>query len=120
MADSVALSAPSSSPESIGGPDGGSGVGSSSKEFRPLYGHFNLPENARNDKAFGVIWDYAKSIAPSKDKDSVLFEVIRLGHRLGSVGVGTNPYQKMEMYAKIWKQGREAEHKLTELEAKEV
>lgn len=117
MADQVALSPPSPDTGSTTPEKPGEGIGSQYREFKPLYDMFGIKnESPRSDKAFGAIWEYAKAVAPSKDKDSVLFEVIRLKNKLGSPGIGNNPYYKLELYAKIWKQNRESEKQLHEME----
>lgn len=119
--DQINLNAPSGE-ASVASKDVGPGIGENFHEYNALFQHFGLDgmgdkQNPRYQQALGRIWTYAKSVAPSKDKDSVLFEVIRLGHRLGSPSVGQKPYAKMEMFAREWLKVREGEQRLKELEA---
>lgn len=114
--ETIALSAPEEQPTPPD-PNPDAGVGSQYKEFRPLYDQFNVKvESDRHDKAFEAIWEWAKAHSPGKDKDSVLFEIIKLNNRLGSPNMGMKPYAKLENYVTVWKQHQMAEKRLRDLE----
>lgn len=115
--DQIALSPPTPDAEQPKAVEPGDGIGSSYKEYRPLYDHFNLRvEGARHDKALEAIWEYAKAQSPGKDKDSILFEVMKLNNKLGSPNIGMRPYAKLENYVSVWKRFRQAEDQLKQLE----
>lgn len=119
--ETVALTPPSPTSSSTI-KDVGPGIGENFHEYNALFDHLGLDgkgdkQNPRYQEALSRIWAYAKAVAPSKDKDSILFEVSRLSHRLGSPSVGQKPYAKMEMFAREWLKVREGEQRLQELEA---
>ena len=90
-------------------------LGAAPKEFKSLYDQFEVEPNPRSDDALQKIWEYAKEIAPNKDKDSVVWEVIRLKNRLGSANLGDKPYAKVEAYVTAWFQMKQAEKRMEEL-----
>ncbi len=75
-------------------------------------------ENERASKAYAKIWEWAKTKAESKDRDSVVFEVLRLNRKLGSGGPGTRPWTLLENYVTTYNTAREAEKRLQELEGR--
>jgi hypothetical protein len=92
-------------------------VGDQYKEYSSLYKQFNVSEpSPRMDEAFQKIWEWAKASSVGKDKDSVLFEIIRLKNRLGSPSPGETPWAKVSNYVNVWRQAREASNRLAELE----
>jgi len=88
------------------------------KEWRPLYEHFKLEESINNDKALSKIWAWARSQAQDQKTNSILWEVIKLDHKLGSAGLGNNVYSKIENYITVWNQFHESEKLLKEMEMK--
>jgi hypothetical protein len=89
------------------------------KEHHLLYEQFGIdPSNHPStvDTHMAKIWEYAKAVADSKDKDAIIFEVIRLKNRLGSASLGEKPWSKVLNYVHYWKQMREADSRLKELE----
>lgn len=117
--EQIALSAPSSTP-AMGNPkDVGPGIGENHVDYKPLFEHFGIKDvdNPRHNEALGRIWEYAKNTSQGKDRDSIIFEVIRLNNRLGNTSVGQKPYAKMEMYAREWLKMRQADARIKELEA---
>lgn len=114
---------PPPSSESIAhdkGTDSGE-LGQHALAHKPLFDIFGLTrpsdlENTNHNKALAEIWDYAKQIAPNKDKESVLFEVMRLKSRLGKSGMENNPYLRVQMYVKSYNQMKQSEQRMRELE----
>lgn len=89
------------------------------KEHHHLYDQFGIDANkhdSRTDDQLAKIWDYAKATATGKDKDSIIFEVIRLKNRLGSASLGEKPWSKVLNYVTYWGQMREADSRMKELE----
>ena len=82
---------------------------------QPLYELFDVTKSERIDQDLSLIWDYAKDRAENKDKDSVLYEVIRLKNRLKSPDVGEKPYLRVLLYVREYMKMREAEKRLEEL-----
>lgn len=80
------------------------GIGENYREFIPLYKHFGMEDSKGSDKYLSEIWSYAKGQAISKDKDSIILEVIKLNNQLGSVGLGEQPYSKIYNYLTVMKQ----------------
>lgn len=114
--DSIALAPPSNTP-SVAPEKPGDGIGSASKEWKPLYQHFGIEqETQRHDDALSKIWNWAKNNAESKDKDSIIFEVIKLNHKLGSPSLSNKPYSKLENYIGVVQRYKQAEEQLKELE----
>lgn len=111
---------PTSTEKPIVVKDSEPGVSSQYKEHRPLYEHFGIREGysstSRADDALAKIWQFAKAQAPAKDKDSIVFEVIKWKNKLGSPNLGDKPWAKLEIYATVWLQARKAEEQLQELE----
>lgn len=122
--ESVALapSSPVSSSPNATGADSGI-LGSRPNEHEALFDYFGLTRavdrtNPRHNDALAKIWDWAKSNAENKDRDSVMFEIMRLKNRLGTPGIENNPYLKVEMYVKTWQQARDADERMREMEAR--
>lgn len=89
------------------------------KEHHWLYEQFGISptdHSPNTDEQLARIWEYAKATATGKDKDSVLFEVIRLKNRLGSANLGEKAWSKVYNYVTYWKQMREADQRMKELE----
>lgn len=84
-------------------------------EFQSLYNQFDVEPSGRVDDALKKIWDYAKEKSPNQDKDSILWEVIRLKHKLGSPNLGEKPYAKVEAYVTAYFQMKEAEKRMEEI-----
>lgn len=91
------------------------GIGSTYREYAPLYEQFGVEKNSKNDKALEQIWEYCKSQAVDDSKDSVILQVIRFNHQLGTPGVGEAPYSKMLNYIKVYQQFKQAGDTLEEL-----
>jgi len=86
------------------------------REWLPLYKYFNLDESEKHDRTLAIIWEWAKKQAPNKDRDSILFEVIKLNNRLGSTGIGENPYAKIINYITVYNRYKESEEELKRIE----
>lgn len=115
--EAVSYSPVSSSPtESV---DIAASIGADYKEFLPLAEKFGLdgkkvaPHVERNLIA---IWDWAKSRAETKDKESILWQVTKLSNRLGDAQYGSAPYSKVMAYVSTYNSMREAENRLKEME----
>ena len=91
------------------------GIESTYKEFIPLYDHFNIEKSGKTDIALSEIWEYCKSNSVNKDRDSIMLEVIRFDHELGTGSLSDRPYAKMLNYIKVYKQFRKAGNLLDEL-----
>jgi hypothetical protein len=85
------------------------------KEFNPLYKHFGVEPSPRTDDALEQIWEYAKSQSDSKDIDSIILQVIRFNHELGSPSLGESAYSKMYNYLTVYKQFKEKGDLLSKL-----
>jgi hypothetical protein len=92
------------------------GIGDDHIDFKPLYERYQAAPNPRTDRIFEEIWNWAKSQAPEKDKDSILWEVSKLSNRLGSAGVGEKPWVKVIAYVSTYNQLRSAEERLKQME----
>jgi hypothetical protein len=88
------------------------------KEFTALYKHFGVEPSPRTDEALAEIWQYAKEQAPSKDRDSIILQVIKFNNELGSPGLGDSPYSKMYNYLVVYKQFKKAGKLLDDLKSK--
>lgn len=89
------------------------------QEHSALYEQFGVDpgkHEPRVDEHLAKIWNYAKSVAAGKDKDSIVFEVVRLKNRLGSASLGERPWSKVLNYVTYWSQMREADQRMKELE----
>jgi hypothetical protein len=111
------------SPPQETGPIGGDGkvevgIESNYREFAPLYRHLEIDKTDRADKALGEIWDYLKQVSPSKDKDSVILEYIKLAHELGSSSFGEPSYAKVYRYVRVYNQFKKSGDLLEELKQK--
>lgn len=95
--DKVALTAETEEPKPIEQPS--DGIGSNVKEYSPLYDHFGIDNhNPKVDSALNKIWEYAKSISEGKDKESILFTVIKLSHRVATSSLSNSSYRNLLMY----------------------
>lgn len=89
------------------------------KDFEPLYQFFDVGNpNPRLDEIMSKIWDWAKSQTSDSKKDNVIYEVIRLKHRLGEPSMGERPWAKLLNYITIQNRVKEDELRLDELERK--
>jgi len=84
-------------------------------DFTPLYEQFNVEKAPRVDKALGAIWEWAVKTAPNKDRESVIFEVIKLKHRLGTGNIGDKSYMNAWNYVTTYKRMTEDVKKLEEM-----
>jgi hypothetical protein len=91
------------------------GIESTYREYAPLYEQFGVEKNSKNDKALEQIWEYCKSQAPAQDKDSVILQVIKFNHELGTPGVGEMPYSKMLNYIRVYRQFKQSGDLLEDL-----
>ena len=107
VASPVESSTPSKTPDM--------GIGALHKEFNPLYKHFSLEESKASDKALETIWEYAKSQSPSKDKDSIILQVIKFNHEIGSANIGEPVYAKMYRYLQVYRQFKDAGELMKEM-----
>jgi len=82
---------------------------------QPLYELFDITKSERIDSDLSLIWRYANEKAENKDKDSVLYEIIRLKNRLKSPDVGEKPYLRVLLYVREYMKMRDAEKKMGEL-----
>jgi len=93
-----------------------SGIGELHVDFAPLKERWDIKDSSRDDM-LKSIWEYAKEMSPIKDsKDAIMLEVSRLANRLGSVGYGEKPWIKVYQYVSTWKQMKDADKRLKELE----
>lgn len=83
----------------------------------PLYKHFDIEKSDKADKALEMIWTWAKGQSEGKDKDSIILQVIKLNHELGSPGLGEPPYAKMGRYLEVLRQFKESGKLLEEMKA---
>lgn len=82
----------------------------------PLTDFFQVGEETPDVKQkLGKIWAWAQEQSPNKDKDSVLFEVIKLKNRLGEASIGEMPWSRLLNYISIANRIKEDEKKLEEL-----
>lgn len=88
-------------------------VSSEYKEFTPLLDRFGLDkkDNSR-DNMMRDIWEWAKSRAEAKDKDSILWELTKLENRIGSPSGTDAPWTKMSTYISTYNRMRDAEEQL--------
>jgi hypothetical protein len=85
----------------------------------PLYQYFDMPDKTpRLDEILGKIWSWAKEQSGDQRKDSVLYEVIKLKHRLGEPSIGEKPWAKILNYISIQNRVKEDQLRLEELERK--
>jgi hypothetical protein len=94
------------------------GIESNYREFAPLYKHFDVEKSDKADAALEQIWEYCKGQAVNKDKDSVILQVIKFNHELGSGDMDEAPYMKMLRYLKVYKQFEDSGKLLEELKKK--
>jgi len=85
------------------------------KGHMPLYQLFDVAKTDRTEQDFSLIWEYAKSRAENKDKDSILYEVVRLKNRLKSPDIGEKPHLRVLLYVREYMKMREAEKRMEEL-----
>jgi len=85
------------------------------KNHKPLYQLFDVVKSERVDQDLSLIWEYAKDRAENKDKDSVLYEIIRLKNRLKSPDIGEKPYLRILLYVREYLKMRDAEKRMEEL-----
>lgn len=103
---SIDTSAKETTPDSISMPN----------EHEALKDVFKTNEkSSRIDEYMSLIWDYAKNAAVNKDKESVIFEAIRLKNRLGSPSLGENPFTRVINYIKINNRMKNDERTLQEM-----
>lgn len=81
----------------------------SDKSYKSLYGHFGLDESEHAEKQMKMIWDYASKLAGSKDKDEVIWQVVKLNHKIGQGDGRTKDHVKLAQYITAWKRMEEAE-----------
>ena len=87
--------------------------------INPLYQYFDMPDkSSRFDEILDKIWGWAKEQTQDQKKDSILYEVIRLKHRLGEPSIGEKPWAKILNYITIQNRVKEDELRLEELERK--
>lgn len=89
------------------------------KEHSSLYEQFGIDpgkHDPRVDEHMAKIWDYAKTVSTGKDKDSIVFEIIRLKNRLGSASLGEKSWSKVLNYVTYWGQMHDADDRMRELE----
>lgn len=91
-------------------------VGGSETSYKALYELFDLKQETRHDTALKAIWEYAKKQSNSTEKDEIRWEVKKLLNKLGSANIGELPYFKAWNYVDTWKQLREKEKRLKEME----
>lgn len=91
------------------------GIESTYREYAPLYEHFGLERSSKVDKDLEQVWEYCKSQSLNQDKDSVMLQVIKFKHELGTPGIGEAPYSKMLNYIKVYRQFKQAGETLEEL-----
>lgn len=111
-AELLAASSPAPSPGAAASSDAPNADGNA---WKNLYKHFEIaPGDPSADGAFQKIWDFALTKANSADRDEVMWEVIRLGHEIGSARMGEKPYGRMSAYVDVMGQMRQAEDRLKE------
>lgn len=88
----------------------------SDKSYKALYGHFGVEENESRDKQMQMIWDYASKMAKSTVKDDVIWQVVKLNHKLGQGDGRTHDYVKIASYITAWKRMEDAEKVVKEME----
>lgn len=89
------------------------------KEHSVLYEQFGIEPGKHAptvDEHMAKIWEYAKTVATGKDKDSIVFEVVRLKNRLGSASLGEKSWSKVLNYVTYWRQMRDADQRMRELD----
>lgn len=86
-------------------------------DYTPLYNEFGvLKPTPSIGEAMQKIWDYAKEVAPTKDRNAVMHEVIKLKNRLGSHSISEKPWAKVLNYVTIWHRQNQAKRQLKELD----
>ena len=86
------------------------------KEFTTLYRLFGIKEpTPRGDEALNKIWQYAKDVAPNKNRESIVWEIIRLKNRVGSSNFGDPTYSKIENYVDAYYNAKKADKIMQEL-----
>lgn len=84
--------------------------------YKSLLKHFDLEESESTNKHMKTIWDYASKLAGSKDKDDVIWQVIKLNHRVGQGDGRTRDHVKLVSYITAWKRMEDAENMVKEME----
>ena len=93
------------------------GIGDLHQDYKPLYEKFGAkPGRESTDRQLAMIWEWAKENAPLKDKDAILWEVTKLSNKLGSSSFNDKPWTKLATYVSTWKQQRDLEKRLKEME----
>ena len=87
----------------------------SNSSHKPLYELFDVEKSERVEQDLKSIWEYAKDRAENKDKDSVLYEVVRLKNRMKSPDVGEKPYLRVLLYVREYMKMRDAEKNMGDL-----
>jgi hypothetical protein len=96
----------------------GAGIGSVTEgDYHPLLKYYSINDPTQRDKdALSRIWEFAKGRSENKDNDSILWEVIKMSHKIGSSSIDEKSYVKLECYIKIFdRTKREAEEKINNL-----
>lgn len=90
----------------------------SDKSYKALYDHFGLDESEHADKQLQAIWEYASKMSNSKDKDEVIWQVVKLNHKIGQGDGRTKDHVKLSQYITAWKRMEEAERVVKDMEGR--
>lgn len=87
------------------------------KEYEPIRSLFNVENpTARTDEYLQRIWEYAKENAPNKDRESIIYEAIRLKNRLGSPSLGESVFTRIINYITVYNRHKQDEMLLSEMQ----
>lgn len=86
------------------------------REFESLKSLFDVGDpSAKTNEYMQKIWDYAKENATNKDKESIIFEVIRLKNKLGSPNIGESMFTRIINYISVYNRHKQDEMLLHEM-----
>jgi len=86
------------------------------KEYEGIKYLFSVDNpSSRTDEYLRQIWDYAKEQATNKDRESIIWEVIRLKNKLGSPSLGENIFTRIINYITVYNRHKQDELLLGEM-----
>jgi hypothetical protein len=90
------------------------------KEYESLRSLFNVENrSSRSEDYLQKIWNYAKENASNKDRESIIFEAIRLKNRLGSPSIGESVFTRIINYITVYNRHKQDELLLGEMNGQE-
>ena len=84
--------------------------------YTPLYDIFKATSSERTKEVFEKIWAWASKSSPTKDVDSIKWEVVKLKNRLGSPQIGEPSYARVERWVSANNDLTKAEERMREME----